>query len=96
MTSPAFAESNVVGLYAASMPDSLEEWIRRYLALAVAGVRSPAVEQKTTLHLRRFAEFQAEAYGHDQRCGASPRLQSWVKPRSGRRPDPCHTPMPYW
>jgi len=47
-------------------PDSLSDWIERYLALAVSGVRSGAVEEKIALHLRRFAAFFNEAYGHDR------------------------------
>jgi len=41
----------------ADLPDSLEVWVERYLALAVCGVRSPAVAEKITLHLARFVAF---------------------------------------
>ena len=56
---------------------------RRYLADALSILCGEDPDSRSTQFI-------------DQRCGASPRLQSWVKPRSGRRPDPCHTPMPYW
>jgi integrase len=47
------------------VPDSLAAWATRYLALAVVGVRSPAVTQKIALHLDRFVAFSIERYGHD-------------------------------
>ncbi len=46
--------------------DSLQSWIDHYLALAVTGVRSPAVTQKIGLHLARFREFFLASYGHDR------------------------------
>ncbi len=46
------------------MLDSLGDWVDRYLALAVAGVRSEAVAVKIALHLGRFARRYQEAYGH--------------------------------
>src|SRR5215204_2410790 len=46
--------------------DSLAAWATRYLALAVVGVRSPAVTQKIALHLDRFIAFFQERYGHDR------------------------------
>jgi integrase len=46
--------------------DSLAAWATRYLALAVVGVRSPAVTQKIALHLDRFVAFLIESYGHDR------------------------------
>jgi len=49
-----------------ALPDSLESWIASYLALAVTGVRSRAVAEKITLHLKRFQHFFAEAYGHER------------------------------
>src|SRR4029450_3402171 len=49
----------------ADVPDSLAAWATRYLALAVVGVRSPAVTQKIALHLDRFVGFFQEGYGHD-------------------------------
>src|SRR5215218_1923889 len=48
------------------VPDSLAAWATRYLALAVVGVRSPAVTQKLALHLDRFVGFFHESYGHDR------------------------------
>ena len=48
------------------VPDSLAAWATRYLALAVVGVRSPAVTQKIALHLDRFVGFFIESYGHDR------------------------------
>ena len=47
-------------------PDSLGDWVERYLALAVSGVRSEAVAGKIALHLGRFARCFEEAYGHDR------------------------------
>jgi hypothetical protein len=46
--------------------DSLAAWATRYLALAVVGVRSPAVAQKIALHLDRFVGFFQASYGHDR------------------------------
>ena len=46
--------------------DSLTAWATRYLALAVVGVRSPAVTQKIALHLDRFVAFFVDSYGHDR------------------------------
>src|SRR4051812_1101115 len=48
------------------VPDALAPWATRYLALAVVGVRSPAVTQKIALHLDRFVAFFQEGYGHDR------------------------------
>jgi integrase len=48
------------------VPDALAAWATRYLALAVVGVRSPAVTQKITLHLDRFIAFFLVSYGHDR------------------------------
>jgi integrase len=48
------------------VPDSLTGWATRYLALAVVGVRSPAVMQKIALHLDRFVACFLESYGHDR------------------------------
>src|SRR5215204_2043914 len=50
----------------ADVADSLAAWATRYLALAVVGVRSPAVTQKIALHLDRFISFSIESYGHDR------------------------------
>ena len=47
-------------------PDSLREWVGRYLELAVVGVRSRTVAEKAALHLGRFVEFFEEACGHDR------------------------------
>jgi len=49
-----------------SAPDSLTAWMERYLALAVAGVRSEEVAKKIALHLERFAAFYKEGYGHER------------------------------
>jgi integrase len=48
------------------VPDALAAWATRYLALAVVGVRSPAVTQKIALHLDRFIAFFIASYGHDR------------------------------
>jgi integrase len=48
------------------VPDALAAWATRYLALAVVGVRSPAVTQKIALHLDRFVGFFRESYGHER------------------------------
>jgi integrase len=50
----------------ADVPDSLAAWATRYLALAVVGVRSPAVTQKIALHLDRFIAFFNESYDHER------------------------------
>jgi len=47
-------------------PDRLTAWSERYLALAVAGVRSEEVAKKIALHLGRFALFHKEGYGHER------------------------------
>jgi site-specific recombinase XerD len=44
--------------------DSIEAWAGRYLEAAVRGVRSAEVADKTALHLARFADWHAAAYGH--------------------------------
>ena len=56
----------VPGGIAEDVPDSLAAWATRYLALAVVGVRSPAVTQKIALHLDRFVGFFVDSYGHDR------------------------------
>jgi len=48
------------------VPEGLEGWIDRYLALAVTGVRSTGVADKITLHLARFVTFFRQMYGHDR------------------------------
>jgi hypothetical protein len=48
------------------VPECLAAWAPRYLALAVVGVHSPAVTQKTALHLVRFIAFFIESHGHDR------------------------------
>ena len=48
------------------VPDSLSDWVGRYLELAVVGVRSRTVAEKAALHLGRFVEFFQGAYGHDR------------------------------
>ncbi len=47
-------------------PDSLTDWVGRYLELAVVGVRSETVAEKAALHLGRFVSFFEGAYGHDR------------------------------
>jgi len=47
-------------------PDSLRDWVGRYLELAVVGVRSKTVTEKAALHLGRFVEFFEQNYGHDR------------------------------
>ena len=44
--------------------ESLSAWTTRYLTLAVVGVRSEEVADKIALHLKRFATFYKDAYGH--------------------------------
>src|SRR5215207_6296537 len=56
----------VPGGLSEDVPDSLAAWATRYLALAVVGVRSPAVTQKIAMHLDRFVAFFQERYGHER------------------------------
>jgi len=66
---PQFTARKVQALpggLAPDLPDSLATWATRYLALAVVGVRSPAVAQKIALHLDRFVGFFVDGYGHDR------------------------------
>jgi len=66
---PQFTARKVQALpggLAPELPDSLAAWATRYLALAVVGVRSPAVAQKIALHLDRFVGFFVAGYGHDR------------------------------
>ncbi len=61
-------------------PDSLRDWIGRYLELAVVGVRSKTVAEKAALHLGRFVEFFEKAYGHDRISTVVHRdVQSWQR-----------------
>ena len=60
-------------MLSAPMPDSLAVWRERYQALAVTGVRSPAVAGKVALHLDRFLVFFADRYGHDRLSVCLPR-----------------------
>ncbi len=46
--------------------ESLSAWTTRYLTLAVVGVRSEEVADKIALHLKRFATFYKDAYGHER------------------------------
>ncbi len=46
--------------------EALSAWMTRYLTLAVIGVRSEDVADKIALHLRRFAAFYKDAYGHER------------------------------
>ncbi|GGA58973.1 hypothetical protein GCM10007416_35160 [Kroppenstedtia guangzhouensis] len=48
------------------VPDSLNEWMKRYMQLTVIGVRSEEVTRKIGLHLRRFLDYFIESYGHDR------------------------------
>ncbi len=60
--------------------DSLRDWVGRYLDLAVVGVRSRTVAEKSALHLGRFAEFFVEAYGHDRVSAVVRRdVQGWQR-----------------
>ena len=52
----------VPGGVSEDVPDSLAAWATRYLALAVVGVRSPAVTQKIALHLDRFVSLLAPTH----------------------------------
>lgn len=61
-------------------PDSLQDWVGRYLELAVVGVRSRTVAEKAALHLGRFVEFFEEAYGHDRASAMVRRdVQGWQR-----------------
>ena len=58
--------------------DSLDAWFRHYQQLAVTGVRSVAVAQKTALHLDRFRAFFLESYGHERITACLRRdVQAW-------------------
>jgi len=62
------------------VPDSLRDWVGRYLELAVVGVRSRTVAEKAALHLGRFVEFFEEAYGHDRVSAVVRRdVQAWQR-----------------
>lgn len=61
-------------------PDSLRDWVGRYLKLAVVGVRSKTVAEKAALHLGRFVEFFEEHYGHDRVSSVARRdAQGWQR-----------------
>jgi integrase len=61
-------------------PDSLRDWVGRYLDLAVVGVRSKTVAEKSALHLGRFVEFFEETYGHDRISTVVRRdVQAWQR-----------------
>ena len=61
-------------------PDSLRDWVGRYLELAVVGVRSKTVAEKAALHLGRFVEFFEEGYGHDRVSAVVRRdVQAWQR-----------------
>jgi site-specific recombinase XerD len=61
-----------------AIADSLDAWIAHYLQLAVVGVRSEAVAQKSALHLSRFQDFFVTAYGHDRLSTCLRRdVQAW-------------------
>ena len=57
---------NAIQQQIAALPDSFSAWIECYLALLVRGIRSRDIEQKIELHLRRFAEFFQDRYGHER------------------------------
>lgn len=63
---PARFASRNDGEVVSAVPDSLAEWVDRYLSLAVAGVRSAEVAAKIALHLQRFCDAFAGDYGHDR------------------------------
>jgi integrase len=61
-------------------PDSLQDWVGRYLELAVVGIRSRTVAEKAALHLGRFVSFFEEAYGHDRITAVVRRdVQAWQR-----------------
>ncbi len=61
-------------------PDSLRDWVGRYLELAVVGVRSNTVAEKAALHLGRFVEFFEDAYGHARLSSVVRRdVQAWQR-----------------
>ena len=61
-------------------PNSLRDWVGRYLELAVVGVRSKTVAEKAALHLGRFVEFFEEAYGHNRISTVVRRdVQAWQR-----------------
>lgn len=47
-------------------PNSLRDWVGRYLELAVVGVRSETVAEKAALHLGRFVGSLEDSYRHDR------------------------------
>ena len=58
--------------------DSLDAWTRRYLDLAVRGVRSDEVTGKITRHLDRFTAWFTSGYGHDRVSAVTPReVTAW-------------------
>ncbi len=58
--------------------DSLATWTRRYLDLAVRGVRSEEVTGKIERHLERFAGWLAAGLGHDRVSAVTPReVAAW-------------------
>ena len=60
--------------------DSLSTWVRKYLHLAVVGIRSETVAEKAALHLGRFVAFFEDAYGHDRISAVVRRdVQSWQR-----------------
>jgi hypothetical protein len=65
----SFTSRKVIGLVETlhdAVPDSPAAWMARYLTFTVVGVRSPAVAEKSALHLDRFIQFFRDGYGHDR------------------------------
>ena len=58
--------------------DSLASWTRRYLDLAVRGVRSDEVTGKIARHLDRFTAWLTDGLGHDRISAVTPReVAAW-------------------
>ena len=49
-----------------SNSEHINEWISKYMVLAVTGTRSNNVSNKIRLHLERFLNFVLNSYGHDR------------------------------
>lgn len=61
-----------------TVPESITEWMDRYLALAVSGVRSEGMTHKIGLHLGRFLAYFQNSYGHDRVSTLLPRdVKAW-------------------
>jgi site-specific recombinase XerD len=58
--------------------DSLASWARRYLDMAVRGVRSDEVAGKIARHLDRFTDWLNDGLGHDRVSAVTPReVAAW-------------------